>query len=51
MIYSDHATLTHLKNQPNLNPKQVRWLGKMQDFNFKIVHIPGKQNVVADTLS
>src|SRR3954469_21047544 len=51
LIYSDHATLTHLKNQPNLNPKQVRWLGKMQDFDFKIVHIPGKQNVVADTLS
>src|SRR3954451_795746 len=51
LIYSDHATLTHLKNQPNLNPKQVQWLGKMQDFEFKIVHIPGKQNVVADTLS
>jgi hypothetical protein len=51
IIYSDHATLTHLKNQPNLNPKQVRWLGKMQEFDFKIVHIPGKQNIVADTLS
>jgi RNase H-like domain found in reverse transcriptase/Reverse transcriptase (RNA-dependent DNA polymerase) len=51
VIYSDHATLTHLEHQPNLNPKQVRWLGKMQDFHFKIVHIPGKQNVVADTLS
>jgi hypothetical protein len=51
IIYSDHATLQHLKNQPNLNPKQVRWLGKMQDFDFKIIHIPGKQNIVADTLS
>src|SRR5437763_1339419 len=50
-IYSDHATLTHLKNQPNLNAKQVRWLGKMQDFDFKIVHIPGKQNIVTDALS
>jgi len=51
MIYSDHTTLTHLKNQLNLNAKQVRWLGKMQDFDFQIVHIPGKQNIVADALS
>jgi len=29
----------------------ARWHEKLQDYNFKIVHIPGKSNGPADALS
>ncbi len=29
----------------------AHWLKKLQDYNFKIIHIPGKNNTPADALS
>jgi len=31
--------------------RTVRWHEKLQDYNFKILHISGKNNTPADTLS
>jgi tRNA A-37 threonylcarbamoyl transferase component Bud32 len=32
-------------------PKLVRWRLRLQEYDFTVEHIPGKENVVADTLS
>ena len=34
-----------------LNCQQVRWAQFLSDYNFDLVHSPGKENVVADALS
>ena len=35
----------------DLNHRQVRWAQFLSDYNFELVHRPGKDNVVADALS
>jgi hypothetical protein len=50
-IYSDHDNLTYFKSAQKLNQRQARWQQFFADYNFKIHHLPGSQNVVADALS
>jgi len=51
-VKTDNWANTHIQTQPRLDPKrQARWMEKLQSFDFKIEHIPGKYNVVADALS
>jgi RNase H-like domain found in reverse transcriptase/Integrase zinc binding domain len=51
LVQTDHASLQYLTTQDHLTPRQVRWLERLIDFDFKIVHIAGKTNLVADALS
>ena len=51
IVQTDHASLQYLTTQDRLSPRQVRWLERIIDFDFKIVHIAGKTNFVADALS
>ena len=51
IIVSDHHSLKYLQTQPQLSRRQARWLEFLAEFDFEIVHKPGKSNVVADALS
>jgi hypothetical protein len=44
----DHRNLVYIDTA--LSPKIIRWRLRLQEYNFQVVHIPGKQNVVADAL-
>ena len=35
----------------NDNKRLMRWVGILQQFPHKIIYIPGKDNIVADSLS
>ena len=37
--------------QQNLNMRQRRWIELLQEYDFDIVYRPGKENIVADSLS
>ena len=50
-VFTDHTTLRHLPDQPNLSRCQARWTEKMADYDFEIKYLPGKQNTVADVIS
>jgi hypothetical protein len=45
-LYTDHANLVYL-NVPPSN-KVLRWKMAMQEYNFRLFHIPGETNIVAD---
>ena len=50
-IFTDHKSLKHIMDQPNLNMRQRRWLDVLKDYDCEILYHPGKANVVADALS
>jgi len=51
IIETDHKNLTYWKEPKKLTGRTARWHEKLQDYNFKIVHIAGKSNGPADALS
>ncbi|EER20236.1 retrovirus polyprotein, putative, partial [Perkinsus marinus ATCC 50983] len=48
-VYSDHRPLQWLKTATST--KLQRWLLALQQYQFEVVYIPGKQNTRADALS
>ena len=50
-LYSDHAPLQWLHRMKDSNARITRWYLALQPFNFRVVHRPGTQMVVADFLS
>ena len=48
---TDNKGLKNLLDKPNLNARQARWLAFLSEYDFKIQHIKGKENKVADALS
>ena len=48
---TDHKGLEHLLRQRNLSGREARWIEKISEFDFKVVYVPGSENVVADALS
>ncbi len=51
IIKTDHKNLTFWKSLKKLNGRMARWHEHLQDYNFRIIHIAGKVNTPADTLS
>jgi RNase H-like domain found in reverse transcriptase len=50
-ILTDHANLQYWKASQNLNYCTVRWHANLQEYDYKIKYIPGKENSTADALS
>ena len=50
-LYTDSSSLTLLRQRPYLSPRVLRWLIYLDNFDLKMGHIAGKDNIVADTLS
>ncbi|XP_078246874.1 uncharacterized protein LOC144588278 [Pogona vitticeps] len=50
-LQTDHRALVWLQSMKSHNQKLLRWSLALQDFDFNIQHIPGKLNIVADSLS
>jgi hypothetical protein len=51
IIETDHKNLTYWKSPKKLSGRTARWYKKLQNYNFRILHIPGKANMPADALS
>ena len=50
-MFIDHQALTPLMKDKELSRRQMRWVQKLADFNFKIMYRPGKQNIKVDALT
>ncbi len=51
IIYSDHLNLQYWKTPQRISQRVAREVLELSKYDFKIRHIPGKQNGQADTLS
>jgi hypothetical protein len=51
LIRTDYQNLKYFKSPQNITFHQARWQQILQDYNFKITHLPGKSNTIADLLS
>ena len=51
VIMTDHANLQYWKSPKNLNRRTARWQADLQEYDYEIRHIPGKENIPPDTLS
>jgi hypothetical protein len=48
---TDHHPLRHLDTQTNLSKRQSRWMETLKEYDYEIVYVQGKFNVVAYALS
>ena len=51
LLYTDHNPLTFLERFKHKNQRLFRWSLILQPYPLQIVHIAGKDNKIADTLS
>jgi len=50
-MFIDHQALTSLMKDKKLSRRQMRWVQKLADFNFKIMYWSDKQNIKIDALT
>lgn len=50
-VITDHASLVWLQNLKNPNGRLGRWILRLQQYTFKLLHRKGKHNIVPDALS
>ena len=51
ILQTDHKPLSYLNQAKFQNDRIMRWALALQGYDYKVVSIPGKDNVVADYLS
>ena len=50
-LFTDNLAVKYILNYTQNNGRRIRWVMEMSEFTFKIMHIKGKDNLVADGLS
>ncbi len=50
-MFIDHQALTSLMKNKELSRRQMRWVQKLINFNFKIMYRSGKQNIKVNALT
>lgn len=50
-IFTDHQPLTYALSNKNTNCKMKRWKAILEEYNYELRYKPGKENIVADSLS
>ncbi len=50
-MFIDHQALTSLMKNKELSKRQMRWVQKLADFNFKIMYQSEKQNIKINALT
>ena len=48
-LHTDHANLIYIRDSGS--PKIIRWKLELQEHDFELVHVPGKDNHIADYMS
>lgn len=51
LIYTDHRPLVYLVNLKNPSSRLMRWKLELSEYDFNIIHKPGRLNSNADALS
>ena len=51
MFHVDHSTLVYLVNKQSLHGKLAQWMLILTEFDFIVVHMPGKMHAIANYLS
>jgi hypothetical protein len=50
-VYTDHSPLTGIKTKKDITGRLTNMILKLQEYDYELIYIPGKKNVVADALS
>lgn len=50
-IHTDHKNLEYFRKPQRLNPRQARWTATLQNYDFDLIHKPGKTQIHGDPLS
>jgi transposase InsO family protein len=51
VVITDHKSLETIRGVREAKSRLARWAETLAEYNFEVRHRPGKENVVADTLS
>ena len=51
LLLIDNSGVKILFSQSDLNVRKARWLAFLNEFDFEVRHIKGKENKVVDSLS
>lgn len=50
-LYTDNSAVRWLLLKSDPGSRLQRWIVAIQEYRYKVVHLPGKSNVIADALS
>ena len=50
-VYTDHSALVWLHNHKDHRSKLMRWFTELQDYDYEVIHRPGKLSENVDALS
>ena len=51
LVYTDHSALIHLLKHDDTHGRMARWQLKLAEYDVEYMHVPRKDNAIADGLS